>query len=79
MTPPTKQQVSAALDLLYAVGDTLREAGEMPEGELYAILAGRMSLATFNQMMGTLVRSRLVSNTGHVLRWLGPPALGGAR
>jgi hypothetical protein len=70
-TQPTKDDVKAALAVVAAVTETIRELGEVPSGHLYARLMGRMSLETYNQIIQTIKNTGLVSETGHVLKWVG--------
>jgi hypothetical protein len=68
----SKTEVQSALRIMIAVAETIREAGEIPEGTLYAQLIGRMDLAGFEAMVRTLCRTGLVESRNHMLRWIGP-------
>lgn len=62
----TKEQAAAAL--LAAVYDTV--AAESPDGaptgSMYAAMIPLVSLTTFNQVLGALVGSGLITISGHV-------------
>lgn len=69
----TKEQVNAALEMVRAVGDAIREAGEVPSGHLYAVLMGKVDLAGYERMVDMLVGAGLVERApNHLLRWVGP-------
>jgi len=70
--PPTPAQITSAFATTLAVSETIRELRQVPSGELYATLCGRMSLATYDAMIATLKRTGLVTETAHMLRWAGP-------
>jgi hypothetical protein len=70
--PPTANEVKAALAIVVAVTETIREAKEVPEGILYATLMSRLDLVGFQKMVAVVVGSGLVEKQGHLLRWVGP-------
>jgi hypothetical protein len=56
-----------------AVADSIRDAGPIPAGHLYAALMGVMSLDLFEQVVGGLVNGGLVRrDRSHLLTWAGP-------
>ena len=70
----TKEQIIAAIKVIAAVGDVIRELGSVPAGHMYANLSGRMSLDTFNGIILKLVDAKLVHRERtHLLVWIGPP------
>lgn len=77
-TEVTKAQARAAVDLIFAASEVLREKREMPSGHLYAALMQYVDLAGYNAVIGILKRADLVSEENHVLRWIGPE-LGGSK
>jgi hypothetical protein len=72
MTTATQAEVKSALNVIRAVADTIREVKSVPSGHLYAGLMGVMSLSQFEQVVGILTRGGMISNSGHVLTWIGP-------
>ena len=72
MSNPTKEQLKAGLDAVFAVSEAIREAGEIPEGTLYAVLCGKMDMAAFERLVKILTGSGLVEKRAHLLRWVGP-------
>ena len=60
---------AAALNILKAVADTIRELGEVPAGHLYANLMGVMDLQQFDKIIGILVRAGVVKKRGDLLVW----------
>jgi len=78
LNPPTKAQILAAYEMTFAVAETIREAGEVPSGTVYAALIGRVDLEGYNGLLRNLKNAGLVEETpAHLLRWVGP--LKGAR
>jgi len=67
-----KKQAQAAFAVLTAVSEAIRTARQIPAGELYAVLMGRMDLAGFDKLVAILVGSGLVEKRGDLLRWIGP-------
>lgn len=74
MQEPTtlKRQAAAYVMACGAVAEAIRDLGEIPSGELYARLMGHMSLQTYDRIIGSLVRAELVTNSCHLLKWVGP-------
>lgn len=71
-TPPTSDQVKAALGMVMAVGDALQELGSVPSGELYARLMGHMTIGLYTKVIDTLKGANLVKEQAHLLTWIGP-------
>jgi hypothetical protein len=75
MQNTTHNDVKAALGILTAVADTIRELGEVPSGHLDANLMCKLSLEQFEQIIGVLKSTGLVAESNaHLLTWLGPAA-----
>jgi hypothetical protein len=73
MSRPSHAELKAAFSLVQAVGEAIRELGEVPSGELYARLCGHLDITAFERIVATLKRSGLVKETGaHMLVWIGP-------
>jgi len=69
----TDQQIRAALKMVQAVAEAIRDVGQTPAGPMYAVLCGVMSLNDFNSIIDMLVQSKLVKRDGnHMLTWIGP-------
>jgi hypothetical protein len=75
----TKEQVGAAITAIKAIADAIRELGEVPSGHLYAQLMGKMSLADYTKVIDILKGATLVSESGNLLKWIGPKFDGGAK
>jgi hypothetical protein len=70
---PTTQDLQTGLTLLHAVAETVREAGEVPSGTLYAALVGRVTLQGYEKMLGILNGAGLIAvDASHLVRWTGP-------
>ena len=65
-------QEQAAIEIVKAVADTIKDLGSVPSGHLYARLMGHMSLSEYEQIIGFIVRSGLVKrDSSHLLTWIG--------
>lgn len=66
--------VTAAVKAAAAIGEAIRDLGEVPSGVLYAnVMASGMTLHAYTAIIGVLKRAKLVEETpGHLLRWIGP-------
>ena len=63
------EKQKAALEIIQAVADTIKELGSVPSGHLYAQLMGHLNLDQYNQIIGVLKSSGLVSESNHLLTW----------
>lgn len=68
----TPQELKAVIGMIHAVGDCIRELKQVPSGELYARLCGKLTLDTYNQIISALVGAKMVKNDNHLLIWIGP-------
>ena len=64
-------EVKAALGILTAVADAIRELGEVPSGHLYAHLMTKLSLDPYEQVIATLKQAGLITESNHLLSWVG--------
>lgn len=64
-------QEKAALAIVLAVGEAIKELGSVPNGHLYAHMMGQMSLETYNKVIGVLKNTGAVKEENHVLTWVG--------
>lgn len=72
-----RDQLESAFQALKAFAEIIRHAGEVPSGELYARLMGKVTLDDYTRLVETLKRTGLVTETpGHLLRWVEPKDLG---
>jgi hypothetical protein len=55
-----------------AVSETIREAGAVPSGHLYAALISKVDLEGYQRLIRTLENAQLVEKRGDMLRWIGP-------
>ena len=66
------KQIAAVAGIAAAIADTIRELGSVPSGHLYARLMGHMSLETYEDIIGVLVRKGMVrQEPSHLLVWTG--------
>lgn len=71
MIATTQNDVKAALGILSAVADAIRELGEVPSGHLYAHLMSKLSLEQYEQVIGVLKQASLITESNHLLTWVG--------
>jgi len=71
-TPSTAAEIKAALGISVAIAEAVREAGEIPSGTLYAIVMGKLSLASYEAVLRTLAGAGLIKVENHLVRWTGP-------
>ncbi len=66
------EKAAAALRIVQAIADAIREAGSIPAGTLYAMLMpSGCTLERFDWVIGILVESgRVVRDPSHLLRWV---------
>lgn len=72
MSTVTKEEVKAALSAVMVIGNAIKELGSVPNGHLYANLMGSMSLESYSKVIDLLKRTGLVSESNHLLTWVGP-------
>ncbi len=72
MAAPTSAELRAALDLTFAVAETIRELGEVPSGPLYAQLMGKVTYEGYQGLLRTLTNAKLIKVENHLIRWVGP-------
>ena len=69
----TQEQLQAGKQVVIAVAETIREAGECPSSTIYAALVGRVSLEGYEKILNILKGAGLIAeDRSHLLRWVGP-------
>ena len=71
---------NAALQILLAVAEAIRELQSVPSGHLYARLIAmppltQMTADQYQQMIGSLKGAGLVEERNYLLTWVGPKAV----
>jgi hypothetical protein len=64
-------QEHAAMSIVLAVGEAIKDLGSVPNGHLYARLMGQMNLETYNKVIALLVKVGAVKNENNLLTWVG--------
>lgn len=67
----TPERVKAALNIVQAIAETIREIGRIPSGHLYAQLMSRMSLSEYENIIDILKRAGVVEVKNYELIWIG--------
>jgi len=65
-----KTEVQAAIKLVQAVAEAIRELKSVPSGHLYAQLMGYMSLDEYNKIIRILKNAKLVTEENYLLTWI---------
>ena len=66
----TREEITSALNLIYAVGEAIRELKSVPNGELYAL--SKLSINEYTIIIQKLVDAKLITNDQNLLVWIGP-------
>lgn len=68
----SNQEVHAGLNVIRAVADAIKEAGQIPSGHLYTAVMNWVDLCGYEKIISILKRAGLVEETpGHLLKWKG--------
>lgn len=68
----TSAQVAAAVGVIQALAEAIRELKEVPSGELYARVMNAIDIHQYERSIGVLKGAGLVAESNHLLRWVGP-------
>lgn len=68
---PLSDKEKAALSVVMAIGETIKDLGHVPSGHLYAQVMGRLSLDQYNKVIDLLKKVGAVKEENHVLTWIG--------
>lgn len=66
-----KKKLQAIIEVTMAVGDAIKEFGQVPNGHLYAQLMGNLSFETYMAIISALKEAGVVKETNHLLIWIG--------
>lgn len=72
----TSEQLAAGVSVLKAVAESIRLAGEIPSGHLYSAMCGTVDIGAYQRIIDILKRAGLVSESAHLLKWIGPELKG---
>ena len=68
----TKEEINAAVQLLVAMAQTIRQLKTVPSGHLYAHVMGKVSLEQYENLIGILIDKGMVKRrASHELEWIG--------
>lgn len=65
------EKVAAALKVAVDVANVIKEVGGIPNGQLYALMMGHMSLMEYNALLMLMKNMRLIKEENHILLWIG--------
>ena len=66
-------EMQRGMKIVQALGAAIMEAGDrgIPSGHLYAVVMGAVNIEEYTAAIGLLKKADLVSEKGHLLRWIG--------
>ena len=67
----TAEQKRALVLAVQALADAIRELGSIPSGHLYARLMDKLSLETYQILIGVLKQAGKVKEENFLLTWIG--------
>jgi hypothetical protein len=65
-------QATAAVRVVSALAEAIRDLGQVPSGRLYASVMGVINLSQYQEAIRILIAAGLVENHSHLLVWVGP-------
>lgn len=66
-----EEKMQAAVQIMKAVAEAIREAGSIPSGHLYAQLMGKMSLGSYEKMIDAMRRMGVIKVEDHLITYVG--------
>lgn len=72
---PKTEELVAAVRVLQAVAETIRDLGSVPNGHFYVRLCEGipgLTLTTYNNILQQLKNCDLIRESGNILSWSGP-------
>lgn len=66
-----EEKMQAAVQIMKAVAEAIREAGSIPSGHLYALLMGKMSLGSYEKMIDAMQRMGIIKVDDHLITYIG--------
>lgn len=69
--PKPVSKVSAAIQTIKAIADTIKELKRVPSGELYARIMSYMTLDQYNEIISILKSTNWIQEKNYELIWIG--------
>jgi phosphoribosylamine-glycine ligase len=66
-----EEKMKAAVQIMKAVAEAIKEAGSIPSGHLYAQLMGKMSLGSYEKMIDAMQRMGIIRVEDHLITYVG--------
>ena len=66
-----EEKMKAAVQIMKAVAESIKEAGSIPSGHLYAQLMGKMSLGSYEKMIDAMRRMGVIQIEDHLITYVG--------
>lgn len=76
MMPATSEQIADSVSMISALSESIRQAGRIPSGHLYAMVIDRLSIEHYERLITVIKRAGLVVEVANELRWIGPQIQG---
>lgn len=61
-----------AVEVIFAIAEAIRGLREVPNGELYVHVCGKLDLGQYEAIIRTLKGAGLIEEKANMLRWIGP-------
>lgn len=71
----TPSKAAVTLAVTHAIAEAIHGLSEVPSGHLYAHVMHFMDLQSYIRAKETLKRVGLITETNHLLRWVGPDTM----
>ena len=66
-----EEKMKAAVQIMKAVAESIKEVGSIPSGHLYAQLMGKMSLGSYEKMICAMQRMQIIRVEDHLITYAG--------
>jgi hypothetical protein len=66
-----EEKMKAAVQIMKAVAESIKEVGSIPSGHLYAQLMGKMSLGSYEKMIYAMQRMGIIRVEDHLITYIG--------
>ena len=63
--------IKRSIEVAATIAEAIKDTREIPSGTLYALVMSHLSLSEYQSVIDMLVKVKLITNNGHLLRWVG--------
>lgn len=69
--PLTRDDIRNAIELVAAVGICIKDLKQVPSGELYSQICGKVTIENYNLILDRLKSAQLIQVQNHLITWIG--------